>query len=79
MVKIIQRIADNKYLQSVENDIWVDDIKEAYEMSYREFENAKTELHNIYTSDQLKEIVNMSKSKPISEEEKRELINLLKK
>ena len=79
MVKIIQRTADNKYLQSVENDIWVDDAKEAYEMTYREFENAKTELLNTYTSDQLKVIVNMSKSKPISEEEKRELINLLKK
>jgi hypothetical protein len=79
MIKIIQRTADNKYLQSVENDIWVDNIKEAYEMSYRELENVKTELLNTYTSDQLKEIVNMSKSKPISEEEKRELINLLKK
>ena len=48
-------------------------------MSYRECENAKTELLNTYTIEQLKEIVNLGKSKPISEEEKRELINLLKK
>jgi hypothetical protein len=79
MIKVIQRTTDNKYLQSVENDVWVDDVKEAYEMSYRESENAKTELLNTYSVEQLKEIVNMRKSKPISEEERRELINLLKK
>jgi hypothetical protein len=79
MIKLIKRKLDNKYLQSVENDIWVDNVKEAYEMSYRECENAKTELLNTYTIEQLKEIVNLGKSKPISEEEKRELINLLKK
>jgi len=78
MIKLIKRTTDNKYLKSVENDIWVDDIKEAYGMSYRECETAKTELLNTYTSDQLKEAVNMGKNKNISKEEKKELINLLK-
>ena len=79
MVKVIKRTTDNKYLQSVESDIWVDDIKEAFEMSYSECESTKTDLLNTYTSEQLKEIVNFNKLKPISEEEKQELLNLLKK
>jgi hypothetical protein len=78
MVKIIQRTTDNKYLQSVETDNWVDDIKESYEMTYRECENTKTQLLNTYTLEQLKEIVNLQKQKPITEEEKKELLNLLK-
>jgi hypothetical protein len=79
MVKYIKRTTDNKYLQSVETDNWVDDIKEAYEMTYRECENTKTQLLNTYTLEQLKEIVNLQKQKPITEEEKQELLNLLKK
>jgi len=78
MIKLIQRTTDNKYLQSVETDSWVDNVKDAYEMTYRECETAKTELLNTYTEEQLKVIVNMRKSKTITEEEKQELINLLK-
>ena len=78
MVKYIKRTTDNKYLQSVENEIWVDNIKDAYEMTYRECEAAKTALNGVFLPEQLKEIVNMNKSKSISEEEKQELINLLK-
>jgi hypothetical protein len=78
MVKYIKRTTDNKYLQSVQTDTWVDNVNDAYEMTYRECETAKTELLNTYTSEQLKEVVNMRKVKPITEEEKQELINLLK-
>jgi hypothetical protein len=79
MIKLIQRTTDNKYLQSVETDTWVDDVKDAFEMTYRECETAKTELIKTYTSEQIKDIVNMRKNKPITQEEKRELLNLLKK
>jgi ribonuclease PH len=79
MIKIIKRTTDNKFLQSVETDTWVDNVKDAFEMTYRECNTAKTELLNTYTSEQIVEIVNMSKSKPITEEEKKELLNLLKK
>jgi hypothetical protein len=79
MVKYIKRTTDNKYLQSLETDTWVDNVKEAYEMTYRECKTAKTELLNTYTSEQLKEIVNLQKQKPITEEERLELLNLLKK
>ena len=78
MIKLIQRKTDNKYLQSVETDSWVDNVTEAFEMTYRECETAKTELLNTYTSDQIKEVVNMRKIKPISDEEKKELLEILK-
>jgi hypothetical protein len=79
MIKYIKRKSDNKFLQSLENDVWVDNSKEAYEMTYRECENTKTTLLNTYTSEEITEVVNMFKSKPISREEKKELLNLLKK
>jgi len=78
MVKYIKRTTDNKYLQSIENDIWVDNVKDAFEMTYRECEEAKTSLNGVLLPEQLKEIVNMVKNKPISKEEKKELIDLLK-
>ena len=79
MIKLIKRTTDNKFLQSVETDSWVDNVKDAFEMTYKECETAKTQLLNTYTSEQIKDIVNMLKNKPITEEEKKELINLLKK
>jgi len=78
MVKLIKRTTDNKYLKSVDTETWVDDIKDAFEMTYRECEAAKTALNGVYLPEQLKEIVILSKNKPISKEEKRELIDLLK-
>lgn len=78
MIKIIKRTTDNKFLQSVQTDTWVDDIKNAFEMTYRECEAAKTALAGSYTPEQIKEIVNFRKDKPITEEEKQELLNLLK-
>ena len=79
MIKYIKRKIDNKFLQSLENDLWVDNSKEAYEMTYRECEDTKTTLLNTYTSEEITEVVNMFKSKPMSREEKRELLSLLKK
>ena len=79
MIKLIQRTTDNKYLQSVETETWVDDIKDAFEMTYRECETAKTALNGVFFPEQLKEIVNMRKNKPITEEEKKELLDLLKR
>jgi hypothetical protein len=78
MIKYIKRKSDNKFLQSLENDLWVDNTKDAYEMTYRECENTKTTLLNTYTSEEITEVVNMFKNKPMSKEEKKELLNLLK-
>ena len=78
MIKYIKRKSDNKFLQSLENDLWVDNSKEAYEMTYRECENTKTTLLNTYTSEEITEVFNMFKNKPMSREEKKELLNLLK-
>ena len=78
MIKYIKRKSDNKFLQSLENDVWVDNSKDAYEMTYRECENTKTTLLNTYTSEEIMEVFNMFKSKPMSREEKKELLNLLK-
>ena len=79
MIKIIKRTTDKKFLQSVETDTWVDSVNEAFEMSYKECENTKTELLKNYTLDQIIEIVNLSKNKPISKEEIKELRDLLGK
>lgn len=78
MVKYIKRTTDSKYLKSVDTETWVDNIKDAFEMTYRECEAAKTALNGVYLPEQLKEIVIMNKNKPISEEEKQELIDLIK-
>ena len=78
MIKYIKRKSDNKFLQSLENYIWVDNAKDAYEMTYKECENTKTTLLNTYTSEEITEVVNMFKNKPMSRDEKKELLNLLK-
>ena len=78
MIKYIKRKSDNKFLQSLENDIWVDNAKDDYEMTYKECENTKTTLLNTYTSEEITEVVNMFKNKPMSRDEKKELLNLLK-
>ena len=79
MIKLIQRTTDNKYLKSVETDTWVDNVKDAFEMTYKEYNTSKETLLNTYTKEQLKTIVNMTKSKRITKEEREELISLLKK
>jgi len=79
MVKLIKRTTDKKYLQSFSGDTWVDSADEAYEMTYSECETTKTELLKTYTQDQIKEVVDFTKSKPISDAEKLQLLELLKK
>jgi two-component SAPR family response regulator len=79
MIKYIKRKSDNKFLQSLENDTWVDNTKDAYEMTYKEFMNTKTTLLNTYTTEEITEVVNVFKNKPMSREEKKELLNLLRK
>lgn len=78
MIKILKRTTDNKYLKSVETETWVDNIKDAYEMTYNECEDAKASLNGVFSEEQLIEIVIMTKIKPITKEEKKELRNLLK-
>jgi hypothetical protein len=78
MIKYIKRKSDNKFLQSLENDVWVDNSKDAYEMTHRECEDTNTTLLNTYTSEEITEVFNMFKSKPKSREEKKESLNLLK-
>ena len=79
MIKLIKRTTDKKFLQSVEIDAWVDNVKDAFEMTYRECESVKTELFKTYPEEQIVEVVNMFKSKPITKEEKKELLAMLKK
>jgi len=79
MIKLIQRTTDNKYLKSVETETWVDNVKEAFEMTHRECEVAKTALNGVFLPEQLKVIVDMRKYKSITKEEKQELLDLLKK
>lgn len=79
MIKIIQRKSDNKYLQSVENDVWVDDIADAYEMNLFECEDIKKELLESYQNSDLKEILNFYKTKELNKEEKKKLRELFKK
>lgn len=78
MIKTIKRTTDNKFLHSLETDTWVDDAKDAFEMTYRECEITKAELLNTYAKEQIVEIVNMFKNKPISRKEKKELLDLLR-
>jgi hypothetical protein len=78
MIKIIQRKSDNKYLQSVENDLWVDNISEAYEMSLVECIEVKKSLSTNYTPEDIKEILNLNKVKIASKEEKKKYRDILK-
>ena len=79
MIKLIQRKTDKKYLQSFENDIWVDNKNEAFQMTYRECNTIKEQLLGSYSEEQIVEIVDLKKSKPITPEELEELKGLLKK
>lgn len=78
MVKIIKRTTDNKFLKSVEGDVWVDDKKDAFEMTHRESLVAKEALLNTYAEEQLLEIYNFRKDKPISDEERKEFSDYIK-
>lgn len=79
MIKLIQRKTDKKYLQSLENDIWVESRNDAFQMTYRECETIKEQLFVNYNQEQLTEIIDLRKSKPMSSEEIEELKSLLRK
>lgn len=79
MVKIIKRTTDNKFLQSIEEDLWVDNVKDALNMTYMECETNKLILLNTYTEEQIKEILDFTKTKSLTKEEVKELRSLLKK
>ncbi len=78
MVILIKRKSDNKYLQSIENDIWVDDVKLALTMSYKEHEDIKSELLDTYSNDDITDIIDLTINKEVSRDEKKDLRNLLK-
>lgn len=77
MIKIIKRTTDNKFLQSVETDTWVDNIRDAFEMTFKECDDVKTILLQTYSKEQIKELINLHKIKPISEEEKQQFLSSL--
>ena len=79
MIQIVQRKSDNKYLQSAESDTWVDNVSEAFEMSLLEYMTVKTFLSSNYSNSDLKVIVNASKMKEMSKQDKKEIQNLFKK
>ena len=79
MIQIVQRKSDNKYLQSIETDTWVDNASEAFEMSLLEYMTVKTFLSSNYSNNDLKVIVNVSKMKEASKQDKKEIKNLFKK
>lgn len=79
MVKYIKRTTDNKFLNSLENDVWVDNVKDALSMSYKDCKENMETLLNSYSEGELKEVVDFTKSIDIPNEEKEELLNLLKK
>ena len=79
MITIIQRTTDKKYVQSFENDVWVENIKEAYEFSFLESQKIKETLLIGYDLEQLKEIPNFTKSKPVSKSDVKELRTLFPK
>lgn len=79
MIQIVQRKSDNKYLQSTETDTWVDNISDAFEMSLLEYMTVKNYLSSNYTDNDLKVIINPSKIKNLSREDRKEIKNLFKK
>ena len=78
MIKYIKRKSDNKFLQSLEEDIWVDNVKDALEMTLFECKKIKDNLLSSYQEDEIIEVVNFIKNKQLSKEEKKELKTLLK-
>lgn len=79
MIQIIQRKSDNKYLQSIESDTWVENISDAFEMSLLEYTKIKSLLSSNYDDNKVKVISNLSKVKDMSKQDKRETRNLFKK
>lgn len=79
MVKIIQRKSDNRYLASVTEDIWTENLSDAFEMNIIESEETKLKLSDKYSDGDLREIFNFQKVKMASREEKKIIRDFLKK
>lgn len=77
MIKVIKRTTDNNYLQSISADTWVSIYEEAFEMTHNECEAAKVELLNTYIQEQLIEMIDFQKTKPMSTQERKSIIDTL--
>lgn len=78
MTIIIQKTTDKKYLQSFENDVWVENINDSYQMNYLEFLTIKENLLKSYNKEDLKEIFDFFKNKEMTKEEKKQIQNLFR-
>lgn len=58
MTKKIQRKSDNKFLQSLESDLWVENIKESKTFKLDEFRDTFNNLLLSYSKDELKVYTN---------------------
>lgn len=63
MVKKIQRKSDKKYLSSLENNTWVDDIKDASEFTQKEAIDVMDELLKTYNKEDIIQYTNAWKNK----------------
>ena len=79
MIQVIKRNTDNKFLKSVEAGTWVDDIKEAYEMSFKECIDAKEALLNTYDEGSLVILCDFAKTKPTTREDRQAFLATIKK
>jgi hypothetical protein len=58
MTKKIQRKSDNKFLLSLDSDLWVENIKESKTFKLDEFKDVFNNLLLIYIKDELKVYTN---------------------
>ena len=79
MIQVIKRNTDNKFLKSVEADTWVDDIKEAYEMSFKECIDAKAALLNTYDEGSLVSLCYFTKTRQTTREDRQAFLATIKK
>jgi hypothetical protein len=54
MLKKIQRLSDSKYLLSIDENIWVDNINQATIFKLNEFKNVMSVLLSTYQENDLK-------------------------
>lgn len=63
MVKKIQRKSDKKFLSSLQNNTWVDDIKDAAEFTSKETMDVMDELLKTYDKEDIIQYTNAWKNK----------------
>ena len=63
MTKKIQRTTDKKFVLSVADNTWVDNINQAFEFSPKQAKEAMDVLVNTYPKEQLIEFTNAWKNK----------------